>query len=261
MALTPNIRATQGRTLGAVESETTGRVTQARVLAAISFPTEEERVTQARLMGTVLSEPDLRVTQARVLAAVRGRTANPVLRAWTFSLDGHDFYVLRLGEFGTLVYDLYSEQWMEWGDLDKVIWRANIGINWTGGTALADTYGSNAIVGDDVHGLIWFLDPEQPYDEHPDYLNPTQEVYFDRVIMGQLPIRGREVLPCYSVWITADMGDPAYFGAGVTLYTSDDGGENFDDHGLVSVRGFMPSPCGCRGRTGGSASSDPEARD
>jgi hypothetical protein len=56
----------------------------------------------------------LRVPQADVLAYVRGRIQNPKLRAWTFTLDGHDFYVLRLGMDLTLVYDVYSEQWMDW---------------------------------------------------------------------------------------------------------------------------------------------------
>jgi len=60
--------------------------------------------------------------------------------------------------------------------------------------------------------------------------------------MGQVAIRGREVMPCYACWITSDMGDPAYVGAGVTLYTSDDAGKTFDSHGLVTVTPGENSP-------------------
>ncbi|MBA4174704.1 MAG: hypothetical protein C0511_19140 [Hyphomicrobium sp.] len=57
-----------------------------------------------------------------------------------------------------------------------------------------------------------------------------------------MPIKGREVMPCYAVWLTTDMGAPAYDGAGVRLLTSDDGGRTFDDHGLVTVTAGEFSP-------------------
>jgi hypothetical protein len=90
-------------------------------------------------------------------------------------------------------------------------------------------------VGDDTFGLLWMLDPEQPYDQNPDPDAATQEIYFERITMGQYPMVGREVMPCYAAWITSDMGDPAYVGAGVTLSTSDDTGQTFYDHGTVTV--------------------------
>lgn len=181
-------------------------------------------------------------TQGQVLVAGRGRIANPRLRAWTFTLDGHDFYVLRLGDTLTLVYDVYSEQWMDWSNLGLNFWRLNTGMNWLGGQRFGSTYGSDVVAGDDLYGLLWFLDPQQPYDEHPDYLAPQQQFYFERVTMGQVPIKGREVLPCYAAWITSDMGNPAYIGAGVTLAISDDAGVTFDDMGTVTVTQGEQSP-------------------
>lgn len=204
-------------------------------LIAYNVPAENLATTQGGIATTFRQASPVAATQAQVLVAARGRLANARLRAWTFSLDAHDFYVLRLGDTLTLVYDLYSEQWVDWADLGKNFWRANIGTNWIGATGLADQFGSNVVVGDDTYGLLWFLDPDQPHDEHPDYLDPQQQVYFDRIVMGQVPMKGREVFPCYAAWITSDMGQPAYDGAGVTLYTSDDGGVTFDDHGLVTV--------------------------
>jgi hypothetical protein len=124
---------------------------------------------------------------------------------------------------------------MDWSDLGSPFWRPNIGTNWTGGDRLAPTYGSNIIAGDDTYGLLWFLDPEQPYDQHPDEDNPTQETYFERITMGQVPLRGRDVVPCYAVWLTTDLGAPAYTGAAVTLEISDDAGNTFSSMGDVTV--------------------------
>jgi hypothetical protein len=169
-----------------------------------------------------------------------GRTDNPQLRVWTYSLDGHDYYVLRLGDFDQLVFDTYSEQWMDWNDYNSLTWRAQCGLNWIGAEALADTYGSNVVAGDDTLGLLWFLDPEQPFDDAPGSGDPA--IYFSRVIMGQVPMNGRDVLPCYAVWLTADMGDPAYLGAAVTLWTSDDAGVTWDNHGYISVTADNNSP-------------------
>jgi hypothetical protein len=236
-------RVTQAAALAAVRvSATTERTTEASTLVALNFPTPFERLSVAAGLVTTKSNSALHVTEAAVLVAVRGRTANPKLRAWTFTLDGHDFYVLRLGMDLTLVYDAYSGEWTDWDAFNETYWPVSIGINWVGGVGLADTYGSNVLVGDDSYGLLWFLDPNQPYDASPESLDPQQEQYFERVLQGQVPISGRQVLPCYAVWLTTDMGAPAYVGAGVKLEISDDAGESYDDMGTVTVTPGEKSP-------------------
>lgn len=257
MALTPQIRATQGALLGLGGATLNLRVTVSSVIAAINFPTPQVRATQAYMLaaikfpaagvrattasGMIYAKPteDLRVTSASVLAYVRGRISDHKVRAWTFTLDGHDFYVLRLGMILTLVYDDYSEQWMDWDAFTEVYWPVNTGINWVGGTGLLDTnaqsFGSNVLVGDDTYGLLWLLDPNQPFDQHPEAANPVQDVYFPRVLQGQYPINGRQAMPCYAVWLTTDMGAPAYVGAGVQLEISDDAGASYQDMGTVTV--------------------------
>jgi len=234
MAITPQVRSTQGGVFAAVAGGDI-RATEARVILAMNFPTEFMRTTQVRVYAAEKANNSLHVSQARVLVAMAGRTANSRMRDWTFSLDGHDFYVLRLGDQETLVYDLTTEQWVDWSDRDYSFWRANVGVNWQGAMALAQNYGSNVLVGDDNFGLLWFLDPEQPHDENPDYLAVEQQIYFERIVMGQVALRGRAAVPCFAAWLTADMGSPAFDGAGVTLYTSDDAGNTYDDHGLVTV--------------------------
>lgn len=215
---------------------------QSDVTVVFNFPSEQVDVTQGDLSFVSKSTNDVLVSQADVIAILRGRPENSILRVWTFSLDGHDFYVLRLGDDSTIVYDTYSEQWMDWRSPELQFWRPNCGINWIGGEALAATFGSSIVVGDDNFGRLWFLDPTLPADQNPKEDADQQELYFERIVTGQVPMKGRQVMPCYAVWLTTDMGAPAYDSAGVRLFTSDDAGETFDDHGLVTVTPGEYSP-------------------
>jgi hypothetical protein len=236
MVAAAGVRATQASTLAAVTRITSSlRGSQAYVLTAINFPSKDTRVSQVRILGAVKSATALRTTQAFVLAAVLGRVANPRVRAWTFTLDGHDFYVLRLGDTETLVYDLYSQQWVNWDSLGLPFWRLQTGINWIGGQALGHTYGSSIVAGDDSQGVLWFLDPNQPFDQHTDPTNPTQQVEFERVVMGQVVGRGRGVQPCYVVFVTGDnYGITGVdFTPFVKLEYSDDAGKNYINAGSL----------------------------
>lgn len=235
-ATSANVNASQMRGLVAINFPSQAlRSTEAIPLVAVRQTSVGMNATQGWVEVTFRQNAKINTTQGRILVAARGRVANPTIRAWTFTLDGHDFYVLRLGDSLTLVYDVYSEQWMDWQDFTNLFWRPNIGFNWVGATGLADVYGSTAICGDDTYGLLWFLDPDQPYDEHPDYLAAPQQLFFERIVMGQVPIVGRQVLPCYAAWLTTDMGDPAYDGAAVTLEISDDAGKTYDNMGAVEI--------------------------
>jgi hypothetical protein len=241
MVASVSVEASQGDIVSIYSATAAGIfASQGDVTAIFNFPSEQIDVSQTDIVFAAQSTSEVEVSQADVIAIFRGRDQNSLLRAWTFSLDGHDFYVLRLGSMSTLIYDVYSEQWIEWQGSDLPFWRLNCGINWIGGEALAAVFGSNAVAGDDFFGVIWFLNPEQPYDDHP--TNTTALQYFERITMGQMAVKGREVMPCYAAWLTTDMGAPAYEGAGVTLLTSDDGGKTFDDHGLVTVTAGEFSP-------------------
>lgn len=211
-----------------------------QTLVALNYPAAFEKVSQVAGLVTVKNALALRTSEAAVLVAVKGRTANPKLRAWTFTLDGHDFYVLRLGTMGTLVYDLYSGQWMDWDAFSQIYWPVNCGFNWVDGQGVTDsngnTFGSNVVVGDDTYPLLWILEPLQPYDQSPDGpLDPQQQYNFTRILQGQFPVVGREVVPCYAAWLTTDMGNPGYVGAGVKLEISDDAGASYQDMGTITV--------------------------
>jgi len=159
-------------------------------------------------------------------------TGDVTVRAWPLPLDGHDMYVLRLGLTETLLYDKYSKQWFPWSSLSNAVWAINTGFEWLGGVGIGAT---NIVVGDDTTGTLYFLDPEQPFDNPQTVEAPEQQIYFDRIVMGQLPLTGRDALPCYAIFVTSDMGDPAYDGASMTLYTSDDAGATWDDHGAIEI--------------------------
>jgi hypothetical protein len=158
---------------------------------------------------------------------------NYKVRAFTFTLDGHDFYALRLGETETLVYDTLSQKWAEWNSADLAYWRANSGISWIGAQNLANTYGSDIVVGDNNLGLLWFLDPLQQQDNNTEA--DGDPVSFNRRVTGQIALTGHQTINCYAAYLSASVGTPAYIGASVTLSTSDDFGHNYVNQGAVAI--------------------------
>lgn len=234
MALTPQTRITQGQVFSVGEAETETKITQAQVLAVGNIPAEELDITQVQTFGVVGSTADLQIIQQQILAVVIGTQADPKVRAWTFTLDGHDYYVLRLGDTSTLVYDTYSKQWSEWFHGIGGRWKFSTGTNWLGAGAYASSYGSNIVTGDDTLGVLWLLDPSLPWDE--DAIVGPEEIHtFTRQATGQIPQVGRKGLPCYDVDLTADYNIPSLTGAAVTLKYSDDEGENYINAGSITA--------------------------
>jgi hypothetical protein len=212
-------------------------VPQFGTLVVYNIPSEALAATQAGANVVLREESPVALTQANILAVVKGRVANPRIRAWTFTLDGHDFYVLRLGDRESLIYDLATEQWTVWSNDQLPFWRPNTGFSWIGAHALGQTYGSNIVAGDDAWGLLWFLDPDQPYDEHPDETNSTQQLEFERVVTGQIIERGRNVVPCNAVFLIGDNYglSGVEFDPAVTLEYSDDAGRTYVSADTITV--------------------------
>lgn len=134
MAVTPEVRATEGNVLAVTTSVTgTERTTQALTLTAINFPTIGERVTQADGLVVTVQTPILRHTQSAILVAILRGSEERILRAWTFTQDDHDFYVL-IAASETYVYDKLTGQWCQWkmADNDAKYWRGLDGCDWNG---------------------------------------------------------------------------------------------------------------------------------
>ena len=114
MVATPEIRASQASYQSITAKAVDLRVTKASVNAVINFPAQTMSASQASYTVPTGKDVDIRVTQASYQTVVRRSEGSQYVKAWTFTLDGHDFYVLQLQD-KTLVYDLQSEQWYVWG--------------------------------------------------------------------------------------------------------------------------------------------------
>jgi hypothetical protein len=190
-----DINSPQGRVLATLRQSAPGmNVPQAASMVAYNVPAMTIAGTQATLGAAIRQNADLSITQGRVLVAVRGRIANPTVRAWTFTLDGHDFYVLRLGNIETLVYDTLAEEWYNWDAGELPFLPLSTGINWYGGAKVAGAFGSNVLCGDDSFGSLYLMDPEDIYDDNP-ILGFDRSAKFERVVQGQASVRVTTVSP------------------------------------------------------------------
>lgn len=236
MAITPTITAPEGRVFSIFASSTAGVVSpELRVFTVYNLPTESEAVAEVRVLTPSTGNGGIQVAQTRVFAIARGRLENRKMRAWTFSLDGHDFYVVRLGENSTLVYDLTTQQWADWTSEELSFWRVNTGFNWVGMGPLTMSKGaqSKVVVGDDSTGTLWTLDPNIGVDEAPREERP--DTTFPRRVVGGVPMEMRNTLKVGAVYLSADMGTPQSIGANITLRTSDDNGKTYNNHGTITV--------------------------
>lgn len=227
MANATRIDAPQAALIAAIRQVTTEvRAPQLASLVAYNIPAPSIRVTygDSHVVYKRIAQ-GMPTTYASVMAVVRGTIDNPKLIAWTYTMDGHDYYILKLGTTGkTLVYDLSTGQWSWWASPGGAHWRATIGMNWRSSGNLASMYGSNVIVGDDSYGVLWVLDPDQGVD---DAVTGTLQYPFERVATGQMISRDRQFIPIYSVALTASLGDPALVANTVTLSYSDDQGHTY----------------------------------
>jgi hypothetical protein len=154
-------------------------------------------------------------------------------RAWGIELDGHQLLVLRAGADKTFVYDLQTGQWSSWDSPFSSVWRPLYGINWINSGEAAFNAGTNIVCGDSSTGVLWMLDPEQPYDDSP--ITEVEEAQpFTRTATAQVPVRGREFIPVYDLFLTASKTNNLQVSPNVGLYYSDDGADTFVHAGDIA---------------------------
>jgi hypothetical protein len=210
------------------------RVPQAFVAALAQYPADF--IDNSEAMVTVIGTGNefVDMSQAYVTALVRGSVSDPKVRAWTFTLDGHDFYILRLGNDETLVYDLSSEQWYTWGSESNALWGAYTGINWTGGSRFSAVAGSNVTIGSDANGTIWFLNPDSDMDEG--LFDETDPVPFLRRVTGQVMSKGYGRQKVNQVQLLGSIGSLSNSTLNtVTLSYSDDRGNSYVAAGTITI--------------------------
>lgn len=210
---------------------------QAGFVAPINFPAEFLNIPQAGVTSPLRQASPVSATQMGMVIPARGQFDNPRIRAWAYSQDSHDFYVLRLGMEATLIYDTTTQQWSEWDGSGYPFWRAALGLNWIGMSK--DNFdgdpgaATQIVVGDDSLGILWTLDPEQGYDEAIDATSGDIPVI--RAVRGGIPFRGRHRSRTNGVWLTISNGRPTLPLAAVILRTSDDQGVTWQDRGTITV--------------------------
>lgn len=176
-------------------------------------PSEFTDVSALQGSATVAASPEAHISQLALLVLVRGDAEAHRMRAWSFSLNGHLFYVLRLGQLGTVVYDVATKKWSSWQTDGFNYWRAHVGMNWD----------EEMIAGDAKEGFLWNIDPDANYDDG--------DVVIQRICVGALPERLRNSISCNGVMLTGSVGFNTGGDVTVTLRTSDDNGATWDDHG------------------------------
>jgi hypothetical protein len=220
--------------------------TQIGTYALATFPTAQARASQLPIAVLAAAETsnglhDAKVHQLGAYALVRGKLDRRDLRAWTFTQDDHDFYVLQLGDVGTLVFDKLTGQWAQWRSPEFVYWRGNDGVQWEGWNICCDT----------ESGILWIIDPEGRLD---DDTTPITSI-----VSGRAQTRMRKNAQCHMAELAVSEKEPSTgidaSTLTITLRTSDDDGQTYTSHGDVAgedigeditVRwyglGLMPAP-------------------
>lgn len=203
------------------------KVSNFSITAVYNVPADDVHASQLDTVYVTASPPvPAEVSQFDVVVVYRGRIDDPRLIAWTFTLDGHDYYVLRLGTRETLVYDTFSEQWYVWGTGDKDLWRAYCGTNWRGIQRYASVYGSDIVVGDDGNGAIYVLDPDGVADDNPLTGSENPKPFTRSATVQAVLPDGYGYMPCYGIQIFGSVGQTDDT-LTVEMEISDDRGQTF----------------------------------
>lgn len=142
---------------------------------------------------------------------VYGAPASSRKRAWFFVLDGHEMYVLDLGQEGTWIYDRSTNHWCQFITQGYVQWNFANGCMW----------GQRIVAGDLLTTEVWEMQPGLLFD------NGATEI--QHVVTGGVATRNRTYHSVDSFRLACSSGlytDTT--GAGtVTLSFSDDQGNTF----------------------------------
>lgn len=206
---------------------------QSGALAVVRQSAALVKSPSGQALGIIQYPADFaQAAQVGALAVVRGKVSSPKVRAWTFSLDGHDFYVLRVGDIETLVYDVTAKEWYEWGSGEDPVWSVATGFTWYGGRRMGAAFGTNIVVGSDFNGTLYFLSPNDNEDDDAVLGNDLKRP-FVRQIVGQAFVEsGYDFIPCFGVQVFGSVGQSL---GDVTLEISDDRGDTYENMGALSV--------------------------
>lgn len=140
-------------------------------------------------------------------------------QGWTFTLDGHKFYVLPLGPEGDWAYDVTTQSWCQ------LQTNGFNGLNFTKGVM----WGPRIIGGDALFPYLYELDPNTKNDEG--WRDITH------VVTGGIPLRGRYNVGVSNFTITASVAHLDSIGEDMTLNFSDDNGNSWSPDFNITLNG------------------------
>lgn len=179
------------------------------MLVAVAPPqTRRARLPQSAMVVASSAEGNVvaATSQVVVLVATKTGVADPARSlAWTFVLDGHQFYVLNLGAQGTFLYDTGTQMWCKFSTQGFGQWNLINGNMW----------GDRIVGGDLLTDYIWELDPLKTQDED------WREIY--HAVTGGLTLRSRTFKSCDAVRVSSSVGQlDEITGSQLLLSYSDD---------------------------------------
>lgn len=222
---------------------TAGNVTQGgiNVITDPDVSAVSMRFTQGGFQIVHRDDPDHRFTQAGWQVVVSESAAVPQSIPWTTTIDGHDLVFYQLPE-ETLVYDFATEEWYVWASASASLWTVQLGLTWNADigsilSTLSPTNGKKLIptvCGDKTTGALFFLDPTKTEDDNN--TDGLTTVPFQRLAHGLITMRGHDRKSCYGVQLTGSLGKMTdATDVTVTLYTSDDAGDTYDNQGTYTI--------------------------
>lgn len=202
-----------------------------RLYMRASYSSIAARFDVSRLyLRTSYNVPAKSVKASRLYVRIAYRADNdpPRLRANGWSLDGHDFYQLTLGDAkGTLIYDITSGTWANYVTEGLGFWRPVYSVNWQGVTKKAQGAGmtTDVVMGDSFRGLLWTQDPVLGKDEGDAEDKADTTIYCK--VQGNLNIHTNNTARISRVYLYGSLWTPYVSPATISLSMSDDQGRTF----------------------------------
>lgn len=142
-------------------------------------------------------------------------------RAWVFTLDGHLFYVLDLGQEGTYVFDQSTSQWSQFRTEGFLGWNMKVGTTWE--------QPNRVVAGDTQYGEVWEMSPTDLLDEE---FRPIEHI-----ATGGISTRSRTGFSVDSLRVTGSFGALQDDENGVVtkMKFSDDAGKTWSEEYSVTL--------------------------
>lgn len=241
MADSPFTRSSRAAVTAVVRAHTSSiSDSRAAALAVVGFPADFIYDTRGAVGVVVKPYLSTQASRAAAVVVALGEPEDPTVKVWSFTLDGHDFFGIRLAT-ETLVYDFSTESWAVWGSGYDAQWAGMTVLPWQASLPMEEQYGSRVLVGDSLTGTLYFMAPEEAADDYFLFTGNEGDRPFRRVVYGQITLRGRDYVPLNGVEITGSTGHLLRDASDVvTLSSSDDAGKTFNSHGGLKVEPENP---------------------